>query len=187
MNHPCSTPTSHARSSRRGLVLLILLVCGVAAGVVAKTGGARLLRVSAVGAARPEVGITLDGTIARDEKNVALADADAVRPGEILTWTIKAENAGDGAARGFSTVGRIPAGTSFVAGSAVSSADVRVTYSIDAGKTFAATPEVEERLADGPVKRVAAPVAMYTQVRYEWADPLAAGQSVNATYKVRVR
>jgi len=186
MNHSRLTRPSHARS-RRGLVLLILLVCGVGAGVVAKTSGARLLRIAAVGAARPEVNVTLDGTVARDESNVALAEADAVRPGEILTWTIKAENAGDGAARGFAAVGRIPEGTSFVAGSVVSSANVTVTYSIDAGKTFAATPEVEERQPDGSVKKSAAPVAMYTQVRYEWADPLAAGQSINATYKVRVR
>lgn len=186
MNHSRSTRPSPARS-RRGAVLLILLVCGVAAGVVAKTGGARLLRLSAVGAARPEVNVTLDGTVARDEKNIALAKADAVRPGEILTWTINAENAGDSAARGFSTVGQIPAGTSFVAGSTVSSAQATVTYSIDAGKTFAATPEVEERQPDGSVKKSAAPVAMYTQVRYEWADPLAAGQAINAIYKVRVR
>ena len=174
-------------NSRRSFILLVLLVCGIGAGVIAKTGGARLLRVANVSAARPEVNVTLDGTVARDDKAVALAKADAVRPGEILTWTIKSENAGDGAARAFSTVGQIPAGTTFVAGSAVSASQVTVTYSIDAGKTFSATPEIEERQTDGTIKKSAAPVVMYTQVRYEWADPLAAGQAINATYKVRVR
>jgi hypothetical protein len=37
------------------------------------------------------------------------------------------------------------------------------------------------------MKQVAAPVSMYTQVRYEWADPLAAGGKLAASYQVRVK
>jgi len=38
-----------------------------------------------------------------------------------------------------------------------------------------------------PIKKVAAPVNMYTNVRYEWLDPLAPGGHVSASYKVRVK
>jgi hypothetical protein len=37
------------------------------------------------------------------------------------------------------------------------------------------------------VKKVPAPVSMYTEVRYEWSDSLAAGGKLSASYKVRVR
>src|SRR6266436_1610962 len=40
---------------------------------------------------------------------------------------------------------------------------------------------------DGAVKRVPAPVSMYTEIRYEWADPLAQGGKLSASYKVRVK
>jgi hypothetical protein len=62
-----------------------------------------------------------------------------------------------------------------------------VSYSIDGGKNFAAQPTIEEKQADGTTKRVAAPASLYTQVRYEWSDPLAAGSTLSASYKVRVK
>jgi hypothetical protein len=34
---------------------------------------------------------------------------------------------------------------------------------------------------------VAAPVSMYTEVRYEWSDALAPGGKLSASYKVRVK
>ena len=62
-----------------------------------------------------------------------------------------------------------------------------VTYSIDGGKSYSTLPLVEERQPDGTVKMVPAPVSMYTEVRYEWADALAAGGKLSASYKVRVK
>ena len=60
-------------------------------------------------------------------------------------------------------------------------------YSIDGGKSFSAQPMIEEKQADGSVKRVPAPVSMYTEIRYEWSDPLAQGGKLSASYKVRVK
>ena len=37
------------------------------------------------------------------------------------------------------------------------------------------------------MKTVPAPVSMYTEVRYEWSDALAAGGKLSASYKVRVK
>ncbi|HEY9283551.1 MAG TPA: hypothetical protein VIP46_08860, partial [Pyrinomonadaceae bacterium] len=136
---------------------------------------------------RPEIRVALAGAVARGEERVALDKAGVVHPGEVLDWTITSANEGDGAAREYRTVGQIPAGTSLVAGSATAEYDAAVTYSIDNGKTFSARPVVEERQPDGTVKAVPAPVSMYTQVRYEWAEPLAAGKTLAASYKVRVK
>jgi hypothetical protein len=74
-----------------------------------------------------------------------------------------------------------------VSGSAASESGSNVTYSIDGGKTYSSQPIIEERQADGSIKKAAAPVSMYTEVRYEWSDSLAAGGKLSASYKVRVR
>jgi len=62
-----------------------------------------------------------------------------------------------------------------------------VTYSIDNGKSFSAQPTIEEKQPDGSTKKVPAPATMYTQLRYEWADPLVQGGKVSASYKVRLK
>jgi uncharacterized repeat protein (TIGR01451 family) len=102
-----------------------------------------------------------------------------------MDWTITSVNEGDAPANEYKAVGKIPAGTQFVAGSA-NAKGATVTYSIDNGKTFSATPTVDERQADGSIKKVAAPVSMYHQVRYAWSTPLNQGEQVNASYKVRL-
>lgn len=181
---------THATKLRRSpfFVVLCALVVMSSAGVFARSGGANLVRraISTATAARPEIKVALAATVARDDKQITLDDKQIVRPGEILTWTITSQNTGTAAAQDYATVGQIPQGTSFVQGSA-SAAGTTVTYSIDNGKTFVATPTIAERQADGTVKQVPAPVTMYTQVRYEWADPLAADARLTAAYKVRVR
>ena len=162
-------------------VVAIALFAVCSAGVFAQRN--YLVRASG----QPEVKITLAGAVVRANEHVPLAKAGDVHPGEVLDWTITSANDGTAAARDFKTVGQIPAGTVFVVGSTTTDGSATVTYSIDHGKTFVAQPVVEEPQADGTVKRVPAPAAMYTQVRYEWSDALAAGSKVSATYKVRVK
>ena len=137
--------------------------------------------------ARPDVKVSLAGSVEREGKQVGLERVQAVQHGEILNWQILSVNEGDGSARDYKTVARIPAGTSFIAGSASSESGSTVTYSIDGGKTFSTLPVIEEKQPDGSVKRVPAPVSMYTELRYEWSDSLAAGGKLSASYKVRVR
>ena len=158
--------------------------------VVALVGGAALAQrqlKAAVSGARPEIKVELAGSVERGGARLALDKVEHVKPGEILDWQIVSSNEGTGAARDYKTVGRIPAGTTFVAGSAAGAAGSVVTYSIDGGKTFSSQPIVEEKQPDGTVKRVPAPVSMYTEVRYEWSDALAAGGKLTASYKVRVK
>ena len=136
---------------------------------------------------RPEVKVELAGSVERAGQRLSLDKVENVKPGEVLDWQILSSNDGTAEARDYKAVGHIPAGTAFVAGSAAGESGSTVTYSIDGGKTYSSQPVVEERQPDGSVKKVAAPVSMYTEVRYEWADPLAAGSTVTANYKVRVK
>ncbi|HXD34559.1 MAG TPA: hypothetical protein VN643_25795 [Pyrinomonadaceae bacterium] len=159
-----------------------LLVLGSAA-VFAQ----RHFMVARVAVARPEIKVELAAAVERDNALVPVEKANVVKTDEILDWTITSENSGQAAAVDYKAVGRIPAGTSFVAGSAKVDGSAKVVYSLDGGKSFSTTPTVPEKQADGSTKQVPAPVSLYTNVRYEWADPLAPGGRVSASYKVRVK
>ena len=156
--------------------------------VVALVGGAAFAQrqLKAAGG-RPEIKVELAGSVERGGARLALDKVENVKPGEVLDWQIVSSNEGTGAARDYKAVGHIPAGTVLVAGSAAAESGSTVTYSIDGGKTFSTQPIVEERQADGTVKRVPAPVSMYTEVRYEWSDAFAPGGRLTASYKVRVK
>ena len=170
-------------SKSRGAAIVItcaLLIVGGAA-VFAKTGAARMFT------SRPEIKIALAGSVHRSQADVPIEKAEAVGSGEVVSWSIVSNNVGNGLAHDYKTVGQIPKGTSFVEGSAQADGRANVTYSIDGGKTFTTTPVISEKQADGTMKQVAAPVSMYTQVRYEWIDPLAAGGKLTASYQVRVK
>ena len=136
---------------------------------------------------RPEVKVELSGSVERAGQHLSLDKVENVKPGEVLDWQILSSNDGAAEARDYKTVGHIPAGTTFVAGSASAESGSTVTYSIDGGQTYSSQPIIEERQADGSVKKVPAPVSMYTEVRYEWSDALAAGGKLTASYKVRVK
>ena len=158
--------------------------------IVALIGGGALAQrqLKAVGGAgRPEIKVELQGSVERGGALLALDKVEDVKPGEVLDWQIVSSNEGAGEARDYKTVGHIPAGTVLVAGSAAGESGSTVTFSIDGGKTFSTQPVIEERQADGTVKKVPAPVSMYTEVRYEWSDALAAGGKLSASYKVRVK
>lgn len=162
------------------LLALSFVVLGTA-GVFAQ----RQLRAAASG--RPEVKVQLSGSVVREGKPVSLDHVENVKPGEVLDWQIVSSNEGTADAHDYKAVGHVPAGTAFVAGSAAAENGSSVTYSIDGGKTFSTQPIIEEKQPDGTVKRVPAPASMYTEVRYEWSDALAAGGRVMASYKVRVK
>ncbi|MDQ1523133.1 MAG: hypothetical protein QOG00_2330 [Pyrinomonadaceae bacterium] len=161
---------------------LCLLLVGTAAAFAQKQ-----IAAARKSAGAPEVKVKLAGSLKRNDESLALEKVSAVHPGEILDWTITSANEGNAPARQYKTIGQIPQGTSYVAGSAVAEYGAAVSYSIDGGKNFDAQPTVEEKQADGTMKRVPAPSSMYTQVRYEWSDPLAAGSTLSASYKVRVK
>ena len=137
--------------------------------------------------ARPVVAVQLSGVVERDSTKMPLEKVQVVNPGEVLDWTITSENSGNAPALAYKAVAHIPKGTTFVAGSARAEGTAKALFSIDGGKSYSEQPMIEEKQADGTVKRVAAPVSMYTEIRYEWADPLAQGGKLSASYRVRVK
>jgi uncharacterized repeat protein (TIGR01451 family) len=164
--------------------LPILAICLLILGSVAAFSQKSLMMLRA---GRPEVKVVLSGTVERDDAKVPVEKASFVKSGEVLDWTIMSVNEGNAPANQYNTIAKIPTGTQFVAGSATAEGSASVAYSIDNGKTFSPAPTIEERQADGTIKKVAAPLSMYTQVRYEWSDPLNQGQTVKASYKVRLK
>ena len=161
------------------LVALCLVVVGGAVAFAQHQLGAQ--------AGRPEIKVLLSGAVEREGKQLALDKVTEVQPGEILAWQITSLNEGSASARDYKAVGHIPAGTAFVAGSAAGENGSTVTFSIDGGKTFSTQPIIEQKQADGTLKKFPAPASMYTEVRYEWSDALAAGGKLSASYKVRVK
>src|SRR5688572_18866083 len=159
-------------------VALCLLVLGSAAAFAQK-------KFMVLSTGRPEIKVLLSGVVERQSGRIPVQEAATVKSGEVMDWTITSMNEGNAAARDYKAVGNVPPGTEFVAGSVTADGTAKVTYSIDRGKSFSERPTVDEKQADGTIKKVAAPASMYTQIRYEWADPLEQGAKLNATYKVR--
>ncbi len=161
------------------VIALCVLILGSAAAFAQK-------KFMMLRAGRPAMKVMLSGAVERDDAKVPVEKAALVKSGEILDWTITSVNEGNAPANEYNAVGKIPAGTQFVAGSASADKSAAVAFSLDNGKSFSAMPTVDERQADGSVKKVPAPVSMYTQVRYSWSAPLNEGDKVNASYKVRL-
>ncbi len=127
----------------------VAALCLLLVGTTAAAFAQRQIVARSTAAGQPEVKITLSGSLKRADKAVALDKVSAVHPGEILDWTITSANEGNAPARQYKTIGQIPQGTSFIAGSAVAEYGASVSYSIDGGKNFASQPVIEEKQADG--------------------------------------
>jgi uncharacterized repeat protein (TIGR01451 family) len=172
------------KPSRLGKHLLPVLFISA---VVASGATAFALRSGApVQKGSPVMKISLSGTVARPSGNVAIEKAGSVNPGEVINYTITSNNEGSGSARDYKTTGPIPSRTVYVAGSAKADG-ASALYSIDRGKSYLSNPVIDERQPDGSVKKVPAPLSMYTHVRFEWSDPLAAASHTTASYQVRVK
>lgn len=141
----------------------------------------------ALSIARPSVRVEIAGSVKRDDKTVSLDKTESVKAGEILDWNMNSVNEGNGDAQNYRVVGQIPKGTVFLVGSAKGEETSQITYSIDGGKTFSAQPLIDEKQPDGSVKKVPAPVSLYTQIRFEWEKPLVSQSNLNASYRVQVK
>lgn len=164
---------------------MVLAIC-VLSGMVVFAAQTEIVNRT-LNIARPTVEVVIAGSVQRQDKTIALEKIESVGTGEVLTWTINSVNSGEADAQNYKVVGQIPRGTVLEAGSAQGEGDPTVKFSIDGGKTFSAVPTVEEKQADGNIKNVPAPADSYTQLRFEWAKPLAANSKLTATYRVRVK
>lgn len=136
---------------------------------------------------KPEVQVQISGIVQRDNQTISLDKAEAVRSGEVLDWKITSVNNGNASAQNYRVVGQIPAGTVYVPGTAKAEDAPQISYSIDNGKNFSAQPLIDEKQTDGSVKKVPAPVSMYSQIKFEWAKDLPVQSQIGAAYRVRVK
>jgi uncharacterized repeat protein (TIGR01451 family) len=167
----------------RGMVacLCLVLLAGGATVLATTESGKKLLGF------RPDVKILLSANVERDNKLLSLDKKTIVKPGELIQWNLVSENYGNASAEGYRSVANIPNGTSFVAGSAKSDSPAELAYSIDGGNSFSTQPMIEETQVDGSVKKVVAPIEMYTNVLFKWENSLEAGKKLTAKYLVKVK
>lgn len=131
--------------------------------------------------AEKEVSVTAKGK--QVKKRIA---AKGVQPGEEIIYTLHYVNSGTDAAKNVIISDPIPAGTSYIPGSASETGDL--SFSIDKGKSFKKptllTYEVKGSTGK-PEKKVASPDD-YTDVR--WTIPqVPAGGKGSVSFKVKVK
>lgn len=146
------------------------------------------LVAGATGASAPTVNVSLSGSVTRAGRSLSLAQAGGVNPGEVLSWHIAVSNRGNGDANSINVVGDIDDGTTFLPGSAAGDGVVSVQYSLEhphENQTFSERPMVRETVG-GVVKERPATPQEYRAVRLTFAR-VAAGQTLNASYRTRVR
>src|ERR1700694_2802184 len=140
--------------------------------------------------AKPNVTLKLTGSIVTKaaDGHTTLTSVEKVQPksGDEIEYDIVASNAGDSPAVRLVPVGKIPAGTSYVDGSA-KAARAHVEFSLDGGKTWSATPTVKVRLPDGTTVVKKADPSLYTAVGFVTDGAIAAHGSIAYSYEVRVK
>ena len=111
------------------------------------------------------------------------SQSQAVLAGDVLQYQLRFTNQNQGDVRGVVFTNPVPARLRYVDGSAgADRQDVTVEYSVDGGKTFAASPTVTEVVAGRRVQKPASP-AQYTHVRWTVRGSVAPGASVTAEFR----
>lgn len=126
-------------------------------------------------------------TDAAGKRTVTLAPASEAGSGDVIVYTLRAENTGDGPAVSPRIEDPIPAGTVLVLDS-VAKDGARIEASLDGGKTWQAYPvSVTRRNARGDDETVPAPAEAYTSLRWVLNGPLQPGDGADVSFKVRIR
>ena len=135
----------------------------------------------------PSLRIAVRNQTAEAEKARGAARIDgAVRPGDVLRYTLTFTNASARAISNVQLSNPLPAGLAFVAGSMQASRpDAVAEYSADGGKTFSARP-TETVTVNGQVVSRAVPADRYTNVRWVVRGAVRARAIVTAEYDARV-
>ncbi len=143
--------------------------------------------------AKPQLAMTLvvqKEAIVRDADGKEKTEWREVReswPGDVLRYTVAYKNIGKAEARGARIVDPVPAGTSYVPGSAEGKETV-ITFSID-GKSFREPGQLirKVRRADGAeIDQVATP-EMYTHIQWTLLKPVPAGGMGSVSFRVKVK
>ena len=113
-------------------------------------------------------------------KNSAVAT-----PGDVIRYTLVFTNVTAGPVKHIQFVDPIPQGTVYMLGSAAADHPVRVEYSIDGGKSYAARPVIAV-IQDGKTVEQPAPRERYTHVRWTVLGSLASKAKVMAEFRTQI-
>src|SRR5206468_10337798 len=113
------------------------------------------------------------------------ADKSVAQPGDEIRYRLVFTNVTAGPVRNIQFVDPIPAGMVYVLGSATADHAVRIEYSIDSGKSYAARPVIAA-LVNGQRVEKPAPRELYTHVRWTVLGSLAPRARVMAELRTQV-
>jgi len=119
-------------------------------------------------------------------ETVSVRGRDVVaRPGDVIRYGLVFTNVTAGPVRNIQFVDPIPAGMVYVLGSAAADHAVRIEYSIDSGKSYAARPVIAA-MVNGQRVEKPAPRERYTHVRWTVLGSLAPRARVLAEFRAQV-
>lgn len=158
---------------REKLTLALTLLCAPMAFAVAD-GNVLDIRTTVQ---KEALVVDEDGT-----ETTELVAADTVVPGEVVVYTVAFENVGSEDADNVVITNPLPAELTYVGGS-VDSADTRVEFSADGGRTYGAADELTIDEAAG--ERRAGPED-FTHIRWIVAGVMEPGTSGSAQFRARL-
>jgi uncharacterized repeat protein (TIGR01451 family) len=133
----------------------------------------------------PTLVVAAANTTASTESGKGAARS-AVRPNDVLRYTLTFSNPTDRSVANVELRNPIPAGVTFVPGSAKASrADARLEFSADQGKSWAAQPMETITVAGQQVTRII-PVDRYTHIRWVVKSPVTAKGVITAEFEAKV-
>ena len=163
------------------LVARTLLATLVLAGSVAQA------QAPASSTPQPSLNIAVRNTTAETEKGQGKPRSDAaVRPGDVLRYTLTFTNPSARALSNVQLSNPLPAGLVIVdASTRASRTDAVAEFSADSGKTFSAKP-VETVVVDGQTVTRPVPPSRFTNVRWVVRGQVRPKTVVTAEYDARV-
>ena len=139
---------------------------------------------SAAQAQAPQPLVITAHNVTADTVSVRGRDVVA-RPGDVIRYALVFTNVTAGPVRNIQFVDPIPGGMVYVLSSATADHAVRIEYSIDGGKTYAARPVIAA-LVNGQRVEKPAPRELYTHVRWTVLGSLAPRARVMAEFRTQV-
>lgn len=113
-----------------------------------------------------------------DKKGFKLVPVTKAMPGDVIVYTIAANNVSDKPVNKLVVNQKIRPGTSYVLSSATPVKGANLTFSTDGGKTYTAQPIIEKKPA---------PANKYTNVRWAFTSSVAPKTQSSLSYEVQIR
>ena len=113
-------------------------------------------------------------------------DQRVLRPGDVVRYRLTFTNTTPDSVRNVQFSDHVPAGLKYVAGSAASDRpDVLIEFSIDGGRSYSPTPEIDV-VENGKKVRRPAPAETYTDVRWTGRGWVRARAQVTSEFRLQL-